>query len=225
MDGAPQPEAPSRQVFQADALVWLRENVAPEGASVVTSLPDVSELGQLDLAAWRTWFIDAASAVIRWVPEDGVAIFYQTDVRIAGAWIDKGYLVMRAAEDAGAELLWHKIVCRSAPGTSSFGRPRYAHMLAFSRSRASRPERSRIDVMPDAGFMPWSKAMGVDACREACRFLCDETSTRVVVDPFCGRGTVLAIANDMGLDAIGVDVGGKRCRVARNLTITELEPH
>jgi len=216
--------APSRRVFQAEALAWLRENPAEPGASVVTSLPDLSELGELDLAGWRAWFIEAARAVIAWLPEEGTAIFYQTDIRVEGAWIDKGYLVMRAAEDGGAALLWHKIVCRSAPGTSAFGRPRYAHMLAFSRSTAARAERARVDVMPDAGFMPWSKAMGVAACRAACGYLLEDGATRVVVDPFCGRGTVLAVANAMGLDAIGVDLGGKRCRAARNLTIADLEP-
>lgn len=57
--------------------------------------------------------------------------------------------------------------------------------------------------------------MGVTACEVACRYLRDETETAVVVDPFCGRGTVLAVANAMGFDAIGVDLGARRCRAAR----------
>jgi cobalt-zinc-cadmium efflux system outer membrane protein len=32
------------------------------------------------------------------------------------------------------------------------------------------------------------------------------------VDPFCGHGTVLAVSNAMGLDSIGVELGGKRAR-------------
>ena len=35
--------------------------------------------------------------------------------------------------------------------------------------------------------------MGVTACEVACRYLADETETRTIVDPFCGRGTVLAV--------------------------------
>jgi tRNA G10 N-methylase Trm11 len=69
--------------------------------------------------------------------------------------------------------------------------------------------------------MPWSRAMGVTACRVACQFLRDETETRVVVDPFCGRGTALAVANAMGFDAVGVDLGAKRCRAARKLVVSE----
>jgi hypothetical protein len=48
-----------RIVVQADACVWMRENTAPERSSVVTSLPDISELSQLDFDSWRTWFLDA----------------------------------------------------------------------------------------------------------------------------------------------------------------------
>jgi tRNA/tmRNA/rRNA uracil-C5-methylase (TrmA/RlmC/RlmD family) len=47
------------------------------------------------------------------------------------------------------------------------------------------------------------------------------TRTRVVVDPFCGRGTALAAANLRGLDAIGVELSAKRAERARRL---RLEP-
>ena len=60
--------------------------------------------------------------------------------------------------------------------------------------------------------------MGSRACEAACRFLLDETSASRVVDPFCGRGTLLAVANALGLDALGIELSGKRCRFARNLT-------
>ena len=41
-----------------------------------------------------------------------------------------------------------------------------------------------------------------------------------MVDPFCGSGTTLAVANEMGLDAIGVDIAKKYCEMARKLKIT-----
>lgn len=211
---------PSRTVTRAEALAWLSENAAPIGASVVTSLPDLSEV-QLSFDAWRAWFIDASRAVIRWVPDDGVAIFYQSDVRHGGAWIDKGYLVQRAVELEGAALVWHKIVCRKPPGTIALGRPSYSHMLCVARAARSPGKRPGPDVLADAGFMPWSRAMGVLACRVACRFLRDETDTRVVVDPFCGEGTALAVANELGFDALGVDLSEKRCKRARALVLPD----
>jgi tRNA G10 N-methylase Trm11 len=53
----------------------------------------------------------------------------------------------------------------------------------------------------------------------ACEFLRDEADATTIVDPFCGRGTVLAVANALGLDAVGVELGGKRCRIARALVL------
>lgn len=220
MTSEPQaPAGPTRTVIQGDALAWMEATAPPPAASVITSLPDVTELSPLDLGAWRAWFIEAARRVIRWTPPSGVSIFYQSDVRHGGEWVDKGYLVLRAADEERAQIVWHKIVCRRPPGTIAVGRPSYSHMICARREPGPLPVRPGPDVLPDAGFMPWSKAMGVEACRVACGFLRDETPTRVVVDPFCGRGTVLAVANTMGFDAIGVDLGGKRCRAARTLVL------
>jgi hypothetical protein len=208
---------PTHQIIEAEALAWMAANPAPAGTSVITSLPDVSELSQLDLDGWRRWFIAAARTVIRWLPAEGVAIFYQSDIRHGGVWIDKSYLVMCAAEQEQAPLAWHKIVCRRPPGTIALGRPSYSHMLCFARHATRVSPRSGPDVLSDAGAMSWSRAMGEAAGKLACRYLQAETPTRVVVDPFCGRGGTLAIASALGFDVIGVDISAKRCRSARNL--------
>src|SRR5689334_16673668 len=107
-----QDPAPRRTVVCAEALAWLEAHPAEPGTSVITSLPDVSEVPGLRFDGWRAWFTGAARRVMRWVPGDGVAIFYQSDIRHQGVWVDKGYLVLRAAEGEGASLVWHKIVCR-----------------------------------------------------------------------------------------------------------------
>jgi len=64
--------------------------------------------------------------------------------------------------------------------------------------------------------------MGAEACRAACAWLRAATDTKTVVDPFCGQGTALAIANEHGFDAIGVDLVAKRCREARTLDASAL---
>jgi hypothetical protein len=215
----PEPGAPRREVFQGEALGWLGAHAAPEGASVVTSLPDVSEVPALGFEGWRAWFIEAARQVIRWVPPTGAAIFFQSDIRYHGVWVDKGYLVLRAAEEEGVTLLWHKIVCRRPAGTLTQGRSSYSHMICVSRSLLV-PRRPGPDVIPDAGVMTWARAMGVNACWVACRYLRDDAATRTIVDPFCGHGTILAAANALGLDAIGVDLSEKRCRAARRLVLS-----
>lgn len=219
MSSAPPPPAPSRQIIHGEALAWLDENPAPPCSSVITSLPDVSEMAELGFEGWRTWFLGAVRRILRWIPSEGVAIFFQSDIRHHGVWVDKGYLIARAAEDEGAALVWHKIVCRKEPGTATYGRASYSHLLCVSREPRPPPTRPSPDVLPDVGFKPWSRAMGVEACRLACRYLLDETTTRIVVDPFCGHGTALAVANTLGLEAIGVDLGARKCRAARNLVI------
>ncbi len=101
---------------------------------MVTSLPDVSEVPDKGFDGWRAWFLATARRIIRWVPDEGVAIFFQSDIRYRGAWVDKGYLVLRAAEEEGALVIWHKIVCRKPAGTISHGRASYSHMICVSRT-------------------------------------------------------------------------------------------
>ncbi len=210
---------PGRVVHHADAPAWLRDAGRLAGASVVTSLPDVSELPGLGLDGWRRWFVEAATLTMRSVPDEGVAIFFQSDIRQNGVWLDKGALVARAAEEAGLALLHHGIVCRLPPGTFTSGRASYAHLIAFGRLPRAPLRSARADVLPDGGFKPGQKAMGVLACVAACRMVLSETPTRTVVDPFCGYGTVLAVANALGLDAVGVDRSAKMCRRARTLKL------
>lgn len=210
---------PTREVIQAEALDWLDHHPAATDTSIITSLPDVSELGGLTLQAWREWFVAAAERVIRWVPDGGVSIFFQSDIRHSGVWVDKGYWVSRAAERADAHLLWHGIACRKPPGTAVLGRPTYSHLLCFQRGTVQAGRHAFPDVLPDVGWMSFSKAMGMKACELACRFLLQETRTRRVLDPFCGQGTVLAVANAMGLDAVGIDLSRRRCKNARRLVV------
>ena len=205
---------PSRTVVNAEAMQWLAANPAEPLTSVITSLPDLSELQELGFEGWRSWFIETARSVIRWVPADGVAIFFQSDVRHKGAWIDKGFLVMSAAHEEKAAIVWHKIVCRKPPGSTALGRASYSHMICVARTHRDAPQRPGPDVIPDAGFMPWPRAMGATACRVACRFLREETPTQIVVDPFCGQGSVLAVANAHGFAAVGIDLSPRRCRAA-----------
>lgn len=203
----------------ADALGWLGERPVLAGCSVLTSLPDATELPGVSFAQWQGWFSSAAALVLARTPPEGAALFYQTDVKRAGAWVDKSYLVQRAAEEAGVPLLFHKIACRAPPGPPSSGRAAYAHLLCFSRTLREDLGRATPDVMPDAGAMTWVRAIGLAACRAACRWILENAPTRTVVDPFCGVGTALAAANELGLDAIGVEINKKRARKARTLSI------
>jgi hypothetical protein len=205
-----------RQVVHADALPWLRERGRLTGASFITSLPDLSELPGLRLPGWREWFQQAATRVMDCLHDAGLAMFFQSDVRKQGEWVDNAALLMSAAAAAGVRPLFHKVVCRLPPGTVTSGRDSYANLCGFARA-PRRLRHSCPDVLADGGFRVGEKAMGVLACLEACRFVMRDTPSRVVVDPFCGWGTVLAVANTLGLDAIGIDRSARMCRHARKL--------
>jgi hypothetical protein len=206
-------------VHCADALGWLDAQPVLHGCALITSLPDSSEFPLLSLDEWKRWFIDAAAKVMGRCPPDSVAIFFQTDVKKDGAWVDKGYLCQRAAEQAGLSQLWHKIVCRAPPGAVTFGRPAYSHLLCFSPGLKLDLSKSTADVLPEPGENLWTRGMPVEACKAACRYVLANTTSRTVVDPFCGLGTVLAVANALGLDAVGVELSPKRARRARSLQL------
>src|ERR1700744_5001488 len=111
---------PPREVHCTDAIAWLKAQRPSDGTCVVTSLPDVSELG-VTLPVWKNWFLHAARLVVESVPNESAVLFFQSDIKRDGAWIDKGAMVIRAAEDAGARVLFHKIVCRRPPGLLTAG--------------------------------------------------------------------------------------------------------
>lgn len=213
------PGGPTRTVHCADALQWLDANPLTDGQAILTSLPDSSELRRLPFAAWQQWFVATAERLVRAVPARSAAIFYQTDVLRDGHWIDKGHLVHRGADAAGAQLLWHTIACRAPAGTTTYGRPGYAHLLCFAREQTTDPRLPRIDVLPELGPMTWSRAMGLHAVELAVAWLRDVAAVHTVVDPFCGVGTALAVANRFGLAAIGVDRAAGRVDRARTLSL------
>jgi hypothetical protein len=218
-DAPPTERTPRREVICGDGVAWLARGTLPDGHAVVTSLPDHSELPRLGVDGWRRWFVETAALACRAVTDDAVAVFYQTDVKHDGRWIDKAHLVQCGADQAGSHLLWHKVVCRAPAGTTTFGRPAYAHLLCFSRALRLQPGQSSPDVLPRLGEMTWARAMGREACDAVARFLLGHTTCRTVADPFCGVGTMLAVANAHGLDAVGVELSPKRAEKARALRL------
>ena len=213
---------PQREIICADAIAWMQARGRIDGACAVTSLPDVSELGKT-LPAWREWFLHAARLVVGAVPDDSAALFFQSDIKRDGGWIDKGAMVIRAAEDTGARVLFHKIVCRRPPGMLTQGRPGFTHLIAVSRAMKCPDTLPIPDVITDAGRSLWVRAMGVRAAAHAVRFARDQVGAKLIFDPFCGVGTIPAVANALGLDALGIELAKKRCEQSREQTVAPAE--
>jgi hypothetical protein len=204
----------SATVICADALEWLP---AHHGAGVVvTSLPDAAEIG-LDVPEWETWFVQAVRACLDATHRTHPAVFFQTDRKWRGRTTSKAGLVLRAMGghwDAW-DVLWHKIVLRRDAGKVDLHRPTYSHLIAIARNGAGvRPGRATPDVIPPsaslyANGMPWAAAQAAVAFAGKV--------DGGIVDPFCGRGTVLRASIDAGINAVGVDIDPTQAAAAATL--------
>jgi len=201
-----------RRIECGDALPWLRAHA--DCGAVVTSLPDADEIGA-SMGDWAAWFREAAAACARGASPGAPAIFYQTDRKAGGGLHSKALLVMEAASAAGSRLLWHKIVLARAPGLVDIRRPGYSHLIAVSRS--GKPGKASPDVIGNPGQRAYANGLGLNVAIFACRFAA--LSARRIVDPFCGRGTIPATAEALGLEAIGIDIDPAQCDHARRLKV------
>lgn len=209
----------TREVFCDDAILWLRNYQDKGSVSFLGSLPDISEFPGYSLTEWKQWFHDTASLILNCTSPDGVSIFFQSDIKHEGLWVDKAFIIQKAAEELGHNLLWHKIFCRAPAGTIMFGRPAYSHMLCFSRTVIPDLSKSTADVVPDLGDKTWVRGMGLEASLFASNFVKKQTLTKTLINPFCGEGSVLAAANYAGLNAVGIERSPKRAEKARHLQV------
>jgi hypothetical protein len=202
-----------RKVICCDAFERLR-TIEPV-AAVITSLPDAHEV-ECSFTGYAEWFTRGVCTVLNSVRRDGVAIFYQGDRKHNGTLLSKATLLCDAAYSLGFRLLWHKIVLRNRPGVINLYRPSFLHMMAFSRSlKAGRPTPDVIDQSETI----YNNGMNVNAAIIAVRFSVEKAKADIIHDPFCGRGTVLAVANALGLRSVGFDIDQEQCARARLLQI------
>ena len=206
-----------RTIYCEDAIEWLSKNTIIPHASIVSSMPDFSEFQGMPLADWKNWFISTAKLILEKTDENQVSIFYQSDIKHQGRWVDKSYLCMKAAELVGSELLWHKIICRARPGITTFGRPAYSHIICFSKKLRLDPKNSTPDIIPIMGEKIWERGMAPEASIMIAKFIKDQTTSQILINPFCGKGTMIAIANSFDLFTVGIEKNSKRAHFASSL--------
>lgn len=214
-----------RTVWCGDALEWLETQHKFDGA-VITSIPDLSELRWKSGDNYKSWFTNVASLILSKLTDTIFpAIFYSTDSKVVDAngvcseWIDKSFLLHTAAKQQGFRLLWHKVagMDRYGEDVNATNRVTYAHVLCFTPTTTTYNLNSiHFPDMFERGRVVWSRGMGLNATLYAVQFLKTLGITKVI-DPFCGRGTVLAAANFEGLQAVGVELNPKIARYAFKL--------
>jgi len=202
---------PQREVICMDALKWLATQKGLD--CIVTSIPEMDEV-KLKEEAYKKFIHEATQKALEATKDAGYTIFLQTD-RKQNGWIDKSYLISAVAHELGYRMIWHKIALRQAVGTSGLFRPTFSHMLCYSKKGKPGP------VFPDVierGSVTYENAFGIDAVKAVLTYV-KKQGAKTVVDPFVGSGTTIALANQMGLKGIGVDIDPKQCKKAKALVL------
>jgi hypothetical protein len=202
-----------KTVICADSFGWLPAN--RDQGSIVTSLPDASEIGIKDLNEYEKWVRRAATECFLSASEGCPLIFIQTDRRKGGRQFSKASLLMNLAAEQAWFLLWHKIELAAEVGKSNLYRPTFRNMLCFGRGKMSAGQ-ATPDVIPPSKRL-YDMAFGFEAAKVAVEF-CKKFSNRVL-DPFCGHGTVLHVAGELGMDSVGVDIDPACCEASRNFKL------
>jgi hypothetical protein len=197
-----------REVLQGDAVEWMRRH-GGEG-SVITSPPDAEPMG-MTLEEWLPWFRFAVKACLWTAGDAHPAIFYMSDRKREGRLLSKGAEVMFVARSVRMEVLWHKIVLRKPVGAVNLHRPGWDHLIAVG-GKGCRPGAASPDVM-ERGPALWMRGFGINPARVAVDLAMIHGGP--VIAPFCGRGTILAVAEDAGLDSVGIDTDPECVEYAR----------
>lgn len=198
-----------RKIICTDALAWLEKH--RDVGSVITSMPELDEVSMSE-DDYVTWFQRAARECFRSTSEGHLTVFYQTDRLYKGRRISKPFMLMKAAEQCKVSLIWHKIVLRRDPGKIDIRRPGYSHLLAFGDDEC-KAGKATPDVF-EAGGVLYPNGTGLNAATVALQAALRHGPR--VCDPFCGRGTIPALAEAMGFERVtGVDLDPEQAEAAR----------
>ncbi len=72
----------------------------------------------------------------------------------------------------------------------------------------------------EQGKTVYKNGMSINAAAIAVRFAVERAHAKIILDPFCGRGTVLAVANALGCRSVGFDIDEGQCSYARVLHLS-----
>ena len=177
-------------------------------------MPEMDEVN-LKIKDYEAFFRNAARLCLSATKDDGYCMFLQTDRKHHG-WVDKGYWITDEARELGFHTVWKKIVLTKEVGKADLFRPTYSTMLCFTKKG---PVGKLFPDVIYAGDKTYSNAFGIDAVVLCVKYAKGQ-GIKKVVDPFCGSGTTLAVANGLGLEAVGVELAKKYCEYARKLKVT-----
>jgi DNA modification methylase len=199
-----------RKIIVADSLKWLKQQT--EIPNVVTGICDLDETN-MEFKEYIVFFNKISKLIFEKLEKTaGYAIFTQTDRKINREWIDKSYLLTKCAYECGLKLVWHKIILNRKVGATDLFRPTYSHILCYTykgTSGAATP-----DVI-DVSTRSYKNATPIKAAEICIEFIKKNNKLNTdIIDPFVGQGTIVAMANKHGLNAIGIDIDPEQAKKA-----------
>jgi len=202
-----------KTVIHADSLKWLSKT--NNTYSFVTGIPDMDEVN-LPLDEYIKFYEKTAKLIFsRLDKEKGYAIFIQTDRKINRSWFDKSYHLTKVAFECGLRLLFHKIVLDRGVGKINLHRPTYKHLVCYCWNPQLGPGAASTDVL-DVSSKIYSNSTPLLAAQYAVGFMKKNAPDLILCDPFCGRGTIINCARDIGLQSIGIDIDPKQVQISQN---------
>ena len=201
----------SATIICDNAMTWLQKQDSLD--NIVTGICDFDEMpditGMNDYIEFYTEILDLIFSKLK----DGCyAIFIQTDRKYQKSWIDKSYITTSIAQKHKIKTIWHKIVLHREVDKTDLHRPTYAHMLCYSKNGTT--GEATPDVIPVSKKI-YKNGTPPLAAKRALKFISRYSTSKIVVDPFVGKGTIPLLASELNLDSIGIDIDPEQCDEAR----------
>ena len=179
---------------------------------VFTSVPDISETEYKNLRDYTEFFEKMVARCLEKCKDEGYVIFYQTDSKVNGYWLNKAFMIYDVARISEVKLIFHKIVLRKEVGKTDRSSPTYSHLLCFSRKSK---HGSKKHTFPDV--LPVSKSINRHStpevvCNSVMNFIeanqPDDIPKHkhIIFDPFCGEGAILCEAKKRGYSIFGMEI-------------------
>lgn len=204
----------SRKIITADSLEWLSTQKDGSIPNVITGICDLDEI-DMDVNEYIKFFNKIGTLIFQKLNPAGYAIFIQTDRKYQREWIDKSYMLTDLAYKHGYKMVWHKIVLHRDVDKTDLHRPCYAHMLCYTKTGTSGA--ATPDVIPVSGRL-YKNGTPIEAAVRAVEFVKRYTKAGpYILDPFVGQGTIPAVANAFGLNAVGIDIDATQAAKAEKM--------
>jgi hypothetical protein len=205
----------NRKILCENSLVWLKNQQDYSLPNVITGIPDIDELN-VSIDKYFEFFDDITQLLMNKVKPDCYIIFIQTDRKYNKQWIDKSTLLNNIAKKNNIPLLWHKIVLNRPVNSTHIQRPTYSHFMCYSKTKG--PGLATPDII-DGGKKLYKNATSLNAAVNAVKFILGNSNNDTILDPFVGQGTIVAVANEYNLNAIGIDINPEQCEKSKLLVI------